>query len=398
MKLSGKETDMWFIYPRRERSEVSEALKTSFMHPLYKYTLEPYKGAKTRHICPQCNKKAFTRYIDTESLEYLGEHIGRCNREIHCGYHYKPAQYFLDNNLGYTHPKKDVFGASFRSPCSQKTYIPLEILQKSRIAYNRNSFVTYLRTLFDARTVSKLIGDYHLGTSGAEWPGACIFWFIDIKGRIHAGQVKLFKPNGHTAEIEGQKATTWIHSILKKKLTPIPSWLVQYCDQERKVSCLFGEHLIGSKPIAIVEAPATAIVASEYLPHFTWLASGSLSYLNKQRCEVLKGKKVVLYPDLGAYNKWKAVADELGFDCSSLLEEIATDQDKERGLDLRDYLERININDFNKPKEFALDGTPIGPKGYPLSWDIEQTPLQKMIAKNPAIEELITRLGLEQIN
>ena len=315
----------------------------------FKYTLEKYQGTKSKHLCPNCQKRTLTRYIDNETNEYIHETVGRCDREANCSYHLKPAEYFKNSGV-----KNVVFNLSLPSPSSPKVYIPFEILQKSRLGYHKNSFVSHLNTLFDQETVNRLIAAYHIGTSESRWTGACVFWFIDNQGRIHAGQVKLFQ-SGHTAKYttedgEMKSCTTYIHSILKRKLTPIPSWLSKYDQQERKVSCLFGEHLIksSSKPFAIVEAPATAIVASIYLPMFTWLACGSLSYLNTQRCEPLKGKKVVLFPDLNGYDKWKHIADQLGFICSSLLEDNATESDKSNGLDLRDYLEKFNIKEFIK--------------------------------------------------
>lgn len=345
----------------------------------FKFTLEKYKGLKTKFLCPQCGKKTLTKYIDCETGEYLNDNVGRCDREDNCGYHYKPKQYFEETG---TATQKVFLGASLPSPSSPKVYIPLEILQKSRSGYYKNSFVKHLSNLFDELTVSRLISIYHLGTSDGRWPGACVFWFIDIAGRIHAGQVKLFNAAGHTDSYENEgekkKCTTWIHAILKRKLSPLPSWLSQYNEQEKKVSCLFGEHLIktSSKPCAVVEAPATAIVASAYLPQYTWLAAGSLSYLNAQRCEVLKGKKVVLFPDLNGYESWKVIADDLGFECSNLLEENASDEDKAKGLDLRDYLERFNVNQFLNPTqpytETLRDGRQIlmHPAGYPLDWDV----------------------------
>lgn len=376
----------------------------------YQYTLEKYKGLKTKFICPQCGKKTLTKYIDSESHEYLNDNVGRCDRQDSCGYHYKPKQYFEDSG---TATQKVFFRASYSSCSSYKAYIPLEILQKSRSGYHKNSFVKHLNNLFDEATVSKLISAYHLGTSDGQWPGACVFWFIDIQGRIHAGQVKLFDTAGHTESFEHdgekRKCTCWIHAILKRKLTPIPSWLSHYCEQEKKVSCIFGEHLIknSTKPFGVVEAPATALVAAVYLPQYTWLAIGALSYLNSQRCEVLKGKKVVLFPDLNAYDSWKAKADELGFDCSNLLEENASYEDKAKGLDLRDYLEKFNISEFlmpsTPPDEIKVElpeGIPptanyetflgqeieMHPAGFPLSWDI---PME------PVVEKLIYRLGPE---
>jgi hypothetical protein len=62
------------------------------------FILEPYSGKDTRHTCPNCRKaKSFTRYVDTRTGKYIHSTCGRCNREINCGYHYTPAQYFNDN-------------------------------------------------------------------------------------------------------------------------------------------------------------------------------------------------------------------------------------------------------------------------------------------------------------
>ena len=65
---------------------------------MHKYTLQPYKGKQTRYTCPKCNKPLqFTRYINTQTNEHLATNVGKCNREVKCGYHYKPGEYFKDN-------------------------------------------------------------------------------------------------------------------------------------------------------------------------------------------------------------------------------------------------------------------------------------------------------------
>ena len=128
---------------------------------------------------------------------------------------------------------------------------------------------------------------------------------------------------------------TWVHSALKQ-----PNFQLK--------QCLFGEHLLkgNNKPVAIVESEKTAIIASVYLPQFIWLAVGSLSNLNEKKCNVLKGRKIVLFPDLNAFDKWNCQAKTLkhitNFKLSNLLETIATNEEKRQGLDLADYLIRFN--------------------------------------------------------
>lgn len=62
----------------------------------FKFSLEKYHGASSRHICPNCGKKEFVRYVNNETEEYLEEYVGKCNRIEKCGYHYTPKQYFDD--------------------------------------------------------------------------------------------------------------------------------------------------------------------------------------------------------------------------------------------------------------------------------------------------------------
>ncbi|MGP8216419.1 MAG: PG0870-related protein [Bacteroidia bacterium] len=64
-------------------------------HP---YILQKYKGRSTRYECPECHKhNEFSRYMDTETGEYLAPHAGKCNRIVDCGYHYTPKQFFEAN-------------------------------------------------------------------------------------------------------------------------------------------------------------------------------------------------------------------------------------------------------------------------------------------------------------
>ena len=57
--------------------------------------LQPYKGKSTRHTCPACKTKyAFTLYLYGNTGQPIHPTVGKCNREIKCGYHYTPRQYF----------------------------------------------------------------------------------------------------------------------------------------------------------------------------------------------------------------------------------------------------------------------------------------------------------------
>lgn len=63
---------------------------------MYKYTL--IKGSK-KNICPKCQKKRFVNYQNMETGELLPPMVGRCDREINCGYHLTPKEFFKDSNI-----------------------------------------------------------------------------------------------------------------------------------------------------------------------------------------------------------------------------------------------------------------------------------------------------------
>lgn len=89
---------------------------------------------------------------------------------------------------------------------------------------------------------------------------------------------------------------------------------------DKKVTCLFGEHLSSkyqTNPIALVEAPKTAIIATLYFgfpdntKNFLWLAVYNFSSLNIAKCKVLQGRKVFLFPDLKCFDNWSKKANNL---------------------------------------------------------------------------------------
>lgn len=319
----------------------------------YSFTLEKYKGARTRHACPNCGRAGeFTRYIDTRTGNHLADHVGRCNREVNCGYHYTPKQYFAANQISSQGDEQRLWRAEkmpLRSP-QPVSFIPFEMFCESLSAYAENNFVQYLRGLFGAGVTGELIRRFYIGTS-KHWEGATIFWQIDTRGRIRSGKIMLYDAatGRRVKEVrpDGGKWSkiTWQHSIMLKQGTVQDYNLRQ---------CLFGEHQLASQPksqpVAVVEAEKTAIIASVYLPDFTWLACGSLTHLTADKCRGLLGRKVVLFPDLKCFETWRYRAKQLSalpefqVTVSDLLERRAGEADKEQGLDLADYLVQFEVN------------------------------------------------------
>lgn len=296
----------------------------------YRYILEPYKGIKSRFRCPNCQKqeKTFTRYVDTESGDYLPIQYGKCERQNNCNYFlnpysdgYKNEQTFIEKG----HFKKSLYNNAkiLNKPCS---YIDSNNLLQSLKSYDNNHFLRFLFSHFREEIVHSLVAKYFIGTS-SYWVGSTIFWQIDIDGKIRTGKIMLYDPTTGQRIKSPFNHIHWIHKALN-------------INEFELKQCLFGEHLLkdNSSPVAIVESEKTAIISSVYFPKFTWLAVGSLTNLSKERCEVLKGRDVYLFPDLKAFDKWKVKAKELGFKIFDYLELNSTEQDKNKGLDLADYL------------------------------------------------------------
>lgn len=313
---------------------------------MYKYILEPYTGRNSRYTCPNCGKShEFTRYIDSETGEMLAEHVGKCNRIDKCGYHFTPKMYFAENgvksaNIHYSKPANQLWHTKSTLPPS---LISVEILNKSLAGYDRNNFIKFLDSVFDfdIKKVNNLFALYKIGTSSRYGGGTTVFWQIDINNNIRTGKLIKYDSKGH--RIHGKN--NWVHSVLKIK------------DFHLK-QCLFGEHLLKEAPeatVCIVESEKTAVIAQGMLPDFLWLATGGAENLNKEKIEVLKGRKVILYPDASKdgtiYAKWRKKAYEFNFQISDLLERETTPEQKAEGLDIADFLvankQNISKNDLS---------------------------------------------------
>ena len=319
----------------------------------HKYILEPYNGMKTRHRCPSCqlSDKTFSLYIDTETSKHIHPTVGRCNRESNCGHHYTPKQYFQDNNISFDTPQPKANKPRPVTPQQKPvSFIPVEVFKASLKAHETNHFVQFLINLFGVEVASQLVSRYFIATS-KHWNGATVFWQIDTQGKVRTGKIMLYSPTTGKRVKNLELPVYWVHKALKQ-----PEFELR--------QCLFGEHLLidKTKPVAIVESEKTAVIASVYLPQFIWVAVGSLTNLNAEKCSILKGRTVTLFPDLNGFEKWSSKAKELShlaiFTVSDLLERKATEAEKKQGFDLADYLIKYDYKTFALPEPEATEPPP----------------------------------------
>lgn len=330
----------------------------------YPATLESFKGRSSRYTCPLCNSKfEFSKYINTQTGEYIADHVGRCNRELNCGYHYTPKQYYEDNKYSIEFQKQPSHLQSKpqQSASVQKVdNLPLNLLERSLKGYESNHFYTFLKSLFGHEIAAELVSDYCVGTS-KHWPGANVFWQADYHGNLRQAKIMLYNPDtGRRVKDQGDK----VYFAGKTLLNNYDANLQQ---------CFFGEILLSIHPernVAIVESEKTAMIASVYFPDLVWLATGGshgCKWTQKDVCNVLEGRNVILFPDIGFYDKWidKAGLVRQMVNCnivvSDLLEKNGTAEQKQAGWDLADYL-LLNRDS---------SGWAMTAEDYPLIWDLK---------------------------
>jgi hypothetical protein len=240
-------------------------------------------------------------------------------------------------------PDKETKQYIFQKPKAMKTqpspisYIPFSILKSSLKNYENNHFITFLISKFGNQTTEELVARYYIGTS-KHWEAATVFYQIDTNINIRTGKIILYNHETGKRVKEPSDHIQWIHKVMK-------------IENFNLSQCLFGEHLLKdkTKPIAIVESEKSAIIASVYFPDFLWLATGGKNNMKPELFKNLQNRKVVFFPDLKAFDLWSAKAKELGlnnYKISDLLETKASEEEKNQGLDLADYLLKYNHNQF----------------------------------------------------
>lgn len=294
----------------------------------YRFTLELYKTMKNRYNCPNCNKKTFTRYIDTNNNEHISVEVGKCSRLIKCNYHYTPKQYFKDNN---TSPKRTYYKQSKKKFKLEISFIHIEELEKSKTSKSPNYFIDYLASIWDYEVAYYLVDKYNIGTS-SHWKGSTVFWQVDKIGNVRSGKIMLYNASNGKRVKNPYNHINWVHKVLN---------LANFNLQQ----CYFGEHLLNEdrdKPVAIVESEKTAVICSVFLPEFIWLACGSVNNINIKKAKALNGRDVVLFPDLGCFDLWNdkipTLTEFSTCRTSTLLEQKSTELEKQQGLDIADYL------------------------------------------------------------
>ena len=267
-------------------------------------------------------------HLNDVTGEQVADHAGWCDREDSCGYHLRPSEYFQVTG-------KKPFRVTMpthrpKQPTSEPSFIDAGVMRASLARYEQNNFCRWLCGVLGEERAFELTALYQIGTS-KHWAGSSVFWQIDTANRVRGGKVMLYDVETGRRVKEPFPHVNWVHRVMKIE----PYHLRQ---------CFFGEHLLTLdtvKPVAVVESEKTALVASGFIPEFIWMATAGKQNLNKEKLKSLQGRRVKLFPDLGAFERWQSLSRGVaGVSVSDVLERRATDADKAAGLDLADFLLR----------------------------------------------------------
>ena len=213
-----------------------------------------------------------------------------------------------------------------------------------------------------AEQMARAARRYRLGVNRY---GAVIYWQIGPTGQVFDGKIMYYRADCHR---DKQRKTTWVSAVMKA--------YYEYPGELPTVHGLFGAHLIKTTDyadytdntesidkadgkgttdyadytdlaVAVVESEKTAVIMSELYRDYLWVAAGGLYELTPEKLFVLRGRKVILFPDTDpegeAFKRWYGVARKaewlLGqkIFVSPILEQHATVEQKLRKIDILDY-------------------------------------------------------------
>ncbi|HMK03689.1 MAG TPA: DUF6371 domain-containing protein [Ferruginibacter sp.] len=323
----------------------------------YKFVLEK---SSRKIVCPGCGKKTAVRYMNTETKEFLPDHVCRCDRENNCGYHLTAGQYFKSEGIEYKPTTKQLAPVEeIKVDLMLKDYI-----EKSMCGYDKTNFATWLISLLTEKIANQALLKYFVGRSRNDGNRATIFWRIDKDGNVRTGKVISYNP------------------LTGKRNKDRGAYMVHPKEKFNCVLCFFGEHLLTEYPnktVGIVESEKTAIVASIFIPDMVWIATGGNSGCKWREWSVfnvLKDRRVILFPDFGFFNKktaktcfaeWSERATMIrrrmscNISISRILEDRLSEEERINDFDLADMLIKTE-----SPGGLAMTDIP----GYPVMWDM----------------------------
>ncbi len=311
---------------------------------------------RSRVKCCPCGKAN----KDGKFAPYVGyENKGHCHS---CGETFKPEIQKAEQS-NTPQPKY------YPKPKRKIDFIPLASYQKQLTngihLYRQNNFIQWLKNAdrgaaaFDDNTINKLIESYLLGNSGKDkYKGWILFPYIDIQKRLCDIKAMDYNPaTGKRIAVKNGDNKDRCYFIGKEILNNYVA---------NTIRCFFGENQLNgnNKTARVFESEATAVHAAPFFPDSICIATGGSNgckWTDKDKCTVLQGRTVILYPDIDAHDDWEKKAEILrgygiNMQVSQLIKNNALKYAEQNGIDyselvkqkfdLRDFLKYEDLNEF----------------------------------------------------
>ncbi len=279
------------------------------------YRLQKYTGIDSRHTCPHCgHKREWTLYVDANNKP-IAPGVGKCNRGK-CGGHTTPSEYFKQNPTG----KSDF--STWKQPKPARviptSYLPSSLIRPDSYR-DKNNLFRFMAKEFGHEAASIAFDAYRVGTS-KHWRNAdglaAAFPQIDELGRVRQIKVMAYNPDTGKRMKKQDSAKLWIDR--EQKYVPDTRsidkiWFAGKSilkNQEANLQqTFFGSHLVNeAEHIGILESEKSALICSILMPSILWIATGGCNgcrWTEQSALELLRGKRIVLYPDSGMKTKWE---------------------------------------------------------------------------------------------
>jgi|GEM_PF-7112039 len=187
--------------------------------------------------------------------------------------------------------------------------IPLSLIDTSTPDIAANSLTAQIAEIVGEDVVKDVLLEYRISLAD---DGFINYPQIDKTGKYRTGKSIQYKDGHRTGYFK------WTHNKLMTE-GELPA-------KFNYKQCFTGEHLINTKPVAIVEGQSTMLFMAslgraalkyqiqqlQYFSSFTWIATGGvdgIGWKDEQVFKALAGKDVVLFPDAGFYDQWVTDAE-----------------------------------------------------------------------------------------
>lgn len=226
--------------------------------------------------------------------------------------------------------------------------------------------------------IDKVLKNYLVG-SGKN--GYTIFWQMDESGILHTGKMIKYNDDGHRKKED--YATGWIHHRLYAAG-------LRDENKEQYQTTYYGMHLLDYYPdatINIVESEKTALLCAIYFGNTEknlWIACGGISMLTNERLMPFmeRARKISLYPDRDALERWQKQASSIGYDGlkvqSAFMNRYWREEDGPKA-DLADIIVRL-LSNSRASKVQKVDEV-----------------IKEMAKTKPALNKLIDKLQLTPV-